>query len=261
MDNYVWPLMHNIIPVCAVLFLVSRTAMFGQAGVDNRTNAGNSVTTRPQTLSALTCDKCAVTNVSGIVPDHKLIAPVLSANSSDAGSSNTPPLFQASPTNLQKAGINNPAALVSTNWMQIPFAERTAVTPLPRINGAVAYDEARGLAVVFGGRHYELVNGNWTISDLGDTWTWDGRTWMQQHPTNKPPPRSFTTMAYYPGVGKIVLFGGWCLSCGTYLNDTWEWDGVTGLKSTRQPHRLRASARRCLMTLRTTSSFSSADKL
>src|SRR5438094_769970 len=173
------------------------------------------------------CDSCGPPNVSGRTPEHTTIAPILNATTNGPAHFDRTADGQMVPSSLNGAAVSDST---STSWQQVPFVGRTAVTPIPRNNAAVAYDEARGVVVVFGGRHYELINGNWAVSDLGDTWTWDGRTWTQQQPTNKPPPRSFTTMAYHPGLGKVVLFGGWCLSCGDYLNDTWEWDGSNWTK-------------------------------
>ncbi len=105
-------------------------------------------------------------------------------------------------------------------------------TPQARNNAGVTYDEARGAVVVFGGVHWTL-NGNtliilpnWVASNLADTWTWTGSSWTEQHPANSPSPRSFTTMAYDPKIGKVVLFGGWAYGLGTIFGDTWTCDGT-----------------------------------
>ena len=56
-----------------------------------------------------------------------------------------------------------------------------------------------------------------------------GRTpllgWLQLSPTNSPPARSYLAMTYDPVSGKIIMFGGF--DGNGYLNDTWEFDGVT----------------------------------
>jgi hypothetical protein len=140
----------------------------------------------------------------------------------------------ASPMTLQPAVSQSKtstssvaSAATATDWQQIPFVSRPATPPV-RDGGANAYDEARGVVVLFGGRNYEYVNGNWVFSQLGDTWTWDGKTWTEQHPAHSPPDRVWTDMAYDPAIGKTILFGGQTCSgglCSVWLNDTWAWDG------------------------------------
>ena len=49
--------------------------------------------------------------------------------------------------------------------------------------------------------------------------------WIQLSPTNSPPARSYLAMAYDAVSGKIIMFGGY--DGNGYLNDTWEFDGVT----------------------------------
>ena len=78
----------------------------------------------------------------------------------------------------------------------------------------MTYDAATGTVVLFGGGrggdHY-----------LGDTWTWDGTTWTQQHPAARPPGRNSASMAYDAATGTAVLFGG--LGRHGVLGDTWTW--------------------------------------
>jgi hypothetical protein len=62
---------------------------------------------------------------------------------------------------------------------------------------------------------------------LGDTWTWDGRTWTQ-HEVTGPSPRADAAIATLDD-GTVVLFGG-VDALGTPqaapLGDTWTWDGA-----------------------------------
>ncbi len=104
--------------------------------------------------------------------------------------------------------------------------------PAPRTDASSAYDEANGTIVMFGGADRQGV--------LGETWTWDGRTWRRQHPTHVPPAREGALMAFDPAGKKIILLGG--LTCpppapediigcdyvatATHLSDTWSWDGA-----------------------------------
>jgi hypothetical protein len=50
------------------------------------------------------------------------------------------------------------------------------------------------------------------------------QTWRQATPPASPPPRTTHAMATDLGAGRVVLFGGY--AAGTYLGDTWEYDGA-----------------------------------
>lgn len=62
------------------------------------------------------------------------------------------------------------------------------------------------------------------------TWSWDGQTWTNLNPPTMPPNRADASIAYHPGTGKIVLFGGY--GDTGMLNDTWTFDGTTWQKET-----------------------------
>jgi hypothetical protein len=51
-------------------------------------------------------------------------------------------------------------------------------------------------------------------------------TWTQQHPATSPPARYGASMSYDQATGDAVLFGG-VGSSGSYLGDTWTWNGTT----------------------------------
>lgn len=89
--------------------------------------------------------------------------------------------------------------------------------PAPRYESAVAYDAARGVAVLFGGLG---------AFALGDTWTFDGFAWTQRWPTVAPQARYGHGLAFDPLRARTVLFGGTRSSPATLLADTWEWDGA-----------------------------------
>jgi hypothetical protein len=95
-------------------------------------------------------------------------------------------------------------------------AVTTALSPPPRDGAAVAYDAARGRAVLFGGR-----NG----TALGDTWTFDGVNWQQRFPASSPPPRLMHALANDLLRARVVLFGGVDPAI-SQLDDTWEWNGT-----------------------------------
>ena len=88
-------------------------------------------------------------------------------------------------------------------WNGETWAQRLpAVSPPARYNASMAFDAKRGETVLFGGDSDEFG------SRLQDTWAWNGTTWTQRQMAASPTPRVFAAMAYDPGRGKIVLFGG-----------------------------------------------------
>jgi hypothetical protein len=92
-----------------------------------------------------------------------------------------------------------------------------ATLPPGRGLGGMALDPT-GNVILFGG--YSAA----TSQQLGDTWIWDGTSWMERHPADSPSPRSGFAMAYDGARHQVVLFGG---SDGyTSFDDTWVWNGV-----------------------------------
>ncbi len=103
-------------------------------------------------------------------------------------------------------------------WDGIAWTQMTpTVRPTARHVHAMAYDARRARIVVFGG--------NGASSTLGDTWTYDGTTWVQAATTG-PSPRHSSSMTYDTIARRIVLFGGRDVALGTERNDTWLWDGT-----------------------------------
>lgn len=101
-----------------------------------------------------------------------------------------------------------------SNWTQI---EPNAPVPSPRYHHTMAYDQATGTVLLFGG---------WCGTELDDTWRWDGGSWIPWTPDpNQPVPhaRSNHAMTSDADRGKVVLHGG--TYGGTFLDDTWEWNG------------------------------------
>jgi hypothetical protein len=97
------------------------------------------------------------------------------------------------------------------NWSPVA----TATAPSARSNHALAYDSARGRAVLFGGRT--------ATSTLGDTWEFDGSRWQSVGTAQAPAARSDHALAYDTARELTVLFGGG--SSAGYFADTWEYDG------------------------------------
>jgi len=98
--------------------------------------------------------------------------------------------------------------------------------PSSRAQAAIAYDEATGSVLMFGGAGS-------TGAPEGDTWTWDGSSWSQQHPATSPSARAGGVMAYDPVNHDVLLFGGNTESRAVVGDDsahsipaeTWSWDG------------------------------------
>lgn len=87
--------------------------------------------------------------------------------------------------------------------------------PSARSSYSLAYDRARGVTVLFGGKDGSTV--------FGDTWEWDGSMWNAIYPPTSPTPRYLAMMTYDEARGEVVLFGG--EAAGVH-NDTWTWNGT-----------------------------------
>jgi hypothetical protein len=90
-----------------------------------------------------------------------------------------------------------------------------AIYPTGRTKHAMAYDENRGVIVLFGGYGENGV--------LEDTWEWDGYTWANLCTCTHPSARYAHEMFYDPARKKVILYGGY--DGKTEFNDAWEWDG------------------------------------
>jgi hypothetical protein len=83
---------------------------------------------------------------------------------------------------------------------------------------ALAFDGARGRAVMFGG----MVSAPERL--VAETWEWDGSDWTLRQPSHSPSARERAAMVWDEVSGRVVLFGG---AAGALpLGDTWMWDGI-----------------------------------
>lgn len=92
-----------------------------------------------------------------------------------------------------------------------------ATSPPTRSGSAMAFDQARGRVVMFGGS-----------GPTSDTWEWDGATWLARTPAQSPPARSRHLLAYDPIARHVLAVGG--LAGNVVVapaSDTWAWDGTT----------------------------------
>jgi hypothetical protein len=98
-----------------------------------------------------------------------------------------------------------------TTWTQMS----PLVSPSTRRWGAMAYDVATGVTILFGGENLGIYN--------NETWSWDGTTWTQLSPVTSPSIRGRGRLSYDLTRDEMIYFGG--RSVGVALGDTWVWDG------------------------------------
>ena len=98
------------------------------------------------------------------------------------------------------------------------YLRATTGAPPARTDAGFSFDRVRGRAVLFGGRSDP---GN---QILGDTWEWDGTSWLQRTLPVAPSPRQVVAMAWDPVGRRVLLFGGNTGGSGD-LQDTWSWNG------------------------------------
>lgn len=116
-------------------------------------------------------------------------------------------------------------------WTQ----QHPATSPPGRSFGKLVFDPRSGKALLFGGGSAN------SDPARNDTWTWDGITWRQEHPSTSPPLMAEAWMDYDRGNRAIVLWG------PTLQGDqpvTWTWDGTTWMPrhpGAQPPLRFRAA--------------------
>ncbi len=95
------------------------------------------------------------------------------------------------------------------------WIERATVGgPVGALSHGLAFDEARGRLVLYGGTR------------LSNPWEWDGTRWRPIAAlTDAPPHQKFFGMVFDAARGRTVIFGGF--SAGRdKVDETWEWDGA-----------------------------------
>lgn len=102
-----------------------------------------------------------------------------------------------------------------------------SASPSARTYSPLVYDTRRENVVLFGGCSGVSCN-----DAYGDTWIFDGTTWIELNPGNGPPGRALHAMTYDASTHEVVLFGG--RGASGLRGDTWRFDGdlwrqVTGL--------------------------------
>jgi len=108
-------------------------------------------------------------------------------------------------------------------------------SPPPRWLCAMAYDEARGVVVMFGGRDTYLEE------HYNDTWEWNGAVWTEVTPVGDiPPPRWEHEMVYDEARGVVVMHGGWRADILDWHHDVWEFDGTSWTQTAEGTPQARA---------------------
>lgn len=108
-------------------------------------------------------------------------------------------------------------AATSVQWFN--FTSSVHGTPEKRDRETLCYDVADGYTVMFGG--YDPAGAGW----LGDTWTYQAKTWTMLAPIGGPSARSSASMVYDPALNGCLLFGGFYYTTDTYYSQTWLFAG------------------------------------
>lgn len=110
---------------------------------------------------------------------------------------------------------------------------KVATSPAPpaRAWAQMAYDTLSNQLLLFGG--YSSAEGQ--SPSLADTWEWSGTAWRQLHVATSPPPVDGGELTYDPGLGGLLLFGGysWNSFAGypqAPLHESWLWNGKAWVK-------------------------------
>ncbi len=131
-------------------------------------------------------------------------------------------------------------AMLTWHWVGDRWVQRQPVmSPSERQFSSLAADPVRQRVVLFGGAIPTS-----SLPPLNETWEWDGTTWLQRTPAQRPTPRAWAAMAFCANNSKLVLFGGYDPNVNTY-GDTWEWDGSNW--SQRNPAQSPAARREHVM--------------
>ncbi|MCX5973753.1 MAG: hypothetical protein NTU59_03595, partial [Coprothermobacterota bacterium] len=103
--------------------------------------------------------------------------------------------------------------VASKSWISL-----TATGPSPRSGHSLVW--AGSQAILFGGHNQS--------SAMDDTWAFNpaSQQWTELHPATSPSARAYAQMAFDPGSGKAILFGGF--DGGASLNDTWSFNPTLG---------------------------------
>lgn len=122
-----------------------------------------------------------------------------------------------------------PTALGDTwQWTGNTWVQAKVSGPPARSGAVLAYDQAHGTTVLFGGEASPASAASAEL--LGDTWAWSGGKWTQESPSSSPSPRFGAAGGDFPPAGGPLILGGEGSSGA--LSDAWVWTGVRWVKAT-----------------------------
>jgi hypothetical protein len=101
-------------------------------------------------------------------------------------------------------------------WQQIPLEG-----PSPRDGARAIFVPTTDKILLFGGAEIGA-----SVTNLNDTWLWDGTQWEQVAVEISPPARVHPAMAFDQAREVLVMTGG-SNGPNAILTDTWEWGGST----------------------------------
>lgn len=108
-------------------------------------------------------------------------------------------------------------------WSGTAWKPFNGVGPEGRAFAASAFDQGRGVVVVFGG----LGSNGAAPVDLGDTQEFDGQKWSPRATSTTPQPRVQAVAAYDSKRSEVVMFGGLSIAnMGATFGDTWVYRGA-----------------------------------
>ncbi|HEY0787645.1 MAG TPA: kelch repeat-containing protein, partial [Thermoanaerobaculia bacterium] len=91
-------------------------------------------------------------------------------------------------------------------WDGAKWTELEGKDPHYRGLASMFYDPISKKVVLYGGIGRESRDG--TLLRFGDTWTLNGKDWVEATSANSPPARYGAAVAYNPADNKVHLFGG-----------------------------------------------------
>ena len=107
-------------------------------------------------------------------------------------------------------------------WNGTSWQRAAGDGPTPRTAHAMAFDDRRGVALMYGGEA--------GARKFVDLWEWDGDRWREiPLQTPNPGPRYAPGLAFDSRRGRLLLYGGLVHDSSgrtRRMDDTWEWDGV-----------------------------------